>query len=307
MPEFGIHVIDTGFMRPGFVASHLVIENGRAAFVDVGASPGIPRLMAALEGHGLSPDQVEWIIVTHVHLDHAGAAGRLLGLLPQARLLVHPRGARHMIDPSRLIAGATAVYGEALMAERFGLIEAADPQRVVEGGDGSVITLGGREFLVLDTPGHARHHFCVCDSHSQGIFTGDTFGLSYRCLDTARGPFIMPSTSPVQFDPVALHASIDRLMGLRPQRMYLTHFGRVDDPAPLAGQLRRDIDDFVAMADAVRDEEQREPQLDILMRSWLRQRLDEHGVTDIDAALAFLDMDIGLNVQGLLCWLDQRQ
>lgn len=303
MSDFGIHTIDTGFQRDGLVASHLLVENGHAAFIDVGVEPGIPVLLDALAGQGLATEQVDYVIVTHVHLDHAGAAGALLQLLPNARLVVHPRGARHMIDPSKLVAGATAVYGEEQMQQQFGQIVPVDAGRVIEADDGSMLDLAGRELLFLDTPGHARHHFCVCDLLSRGIFTGDTFGLSYRQLDTARGPFIMPTTSPVQFDPVAMHASIDRLMSLQPERVYLTHFGRVDKPAPLAAQLHRDIDDFVAMADAVRDEDNREEQLTIMMRSWLGARLEKHGVADVGKAVGFLEMDIGLNVAGLLCWL----
>ena len=334
MSDFGIHTIDTGFQRDGLVASHLLLENGHAAFIDVGVEPGIPVLLDALAGQGLATEQVDYVIVTHVHLDHAGAAGALLQVLPNARLVVHPRGARHMIDPSKLvagatnislkgdltaapgagtaftangflIAGATAVYGEEQMQQQFGQIVPVDAGRVIEADDGSMLDLAGRELLFLDTPGHARHHFCVCDHRSRGIFTGDTFGLSYRQLDTARGPFIMPTTSPVQFDPVAMHASIDRLMSLQPERVYLTHFGRVDKPAPLAAQLHRDIDDFVAMADAVRDEDNREEQLTIMMRSWLGARLEKHDVADVGKAVGFLEMDIGLNVSGLLCWLDQ--
>jgi glyoxylase-like metal-dependent hydrolase (beta-lactamase superfamily II) len=303
MSEFGIHTIDTGFQRAGLVASHLLVEQGRAAFIDVGVEPGIPVLLDALDQQGLALEQVDYVIVTHVHLDHAGAAGRLMQQLPNARLVVHPRGARHMIDPSRLIAGAAAVYGEEHMEQQFGRIVPVDAGRVIEADDGSLLELAGRELLFLDTPGHARHHFCVCDHRSRGIFTGDTFGLSYRQLDTVNGPFIMPTTSPVQFDPVAMHASIDRLMSLHPERVYLTHFGRVDKPAPLAAQLHRDIDDFVAMADAVRNEDNREDQLTVMMRSWLGGRLEKHGISEIDKALEFLDMDVGLNVAGLLCWL----
>ena len=115
--------------------------------------------------------------------------------------------------------------------------------------DGETARLGGRVLLFRDTPGHARHHFCVWDEATSGWFTGDTFGLSYRELDTARGPFIFPTTTPIQFDPVALSASIDLLLERRPQWMYLTHFGRIAVSAGLVAQLRAGLEALVAIAE----------------------------------------------------------
>src|SRR5690606_7826668 len=119
MSEHGIHTIDTAFQRDHFDAAYLIVENGRGAFVDCGTNRSVPNLLAALSSAGLRPDDVDWLLVTHVHLDHAGGAGALMAGLPKARLVVHPRGARHMIDPSKLIAGATAVYGEAEMQRSY--------------------------------------------------------------------------------------------------------------------------------------------------------------------------------------------
>ena len=110
-PEQGIHTIDTGFVRPNFDAAYLVVQDGHAAFVDCGTNHSVPRMLDALGEAGLSPADVDWLMLTHVHLDHAGGAGELMAHLPNARLVVHPRGARHMIDPTQLWAGASAVYG----------------------------------------------------------------------------------------------------------------------------------------------------------------------------------------------------
>src|SRR5688572_17100318 len=172
--EHGIVTIDTGFHRPVFDAAYLVIENGRAAFIDCGTQHSIPALLGALARHGLTPAEVDWLILTHVHLDHAGGAGALMQRLPNARLVVHPRGAAHMIDPSRLVAGATAVYGEQEMARSYGDILAVPAERVDEAPDGHVVDLAGRPLLCLDTPGHARHHYVVHDRRSDSFFTGDT-------------------------------------------------------------------------------------------------------------------------------------
>lgn len=248
--EHAIHVIDTAFQRDHFDAAYLLVNNGRGAFIDCGTSHALPRLLAAIADAGLGVDAIDWVILTHVHLDHAGGAGALMRQLPNARLLVHPRGAPHMIDPARLVAGATAVYGEAEMARSYGQIVPVAAERVVVAEDGHRLSLEGRELLCIDTPGHARHHLCVWDAASRSWFTGDTFGLSYRELDSARGAFIIPTTSPVQFEPDALHASIERLMARAPQAMYLTHYGRVQDAARLAADLHAQIDAMTAIARA---------------------------------------------------------
>ena len=171
-PAHGIHTIDTGFHRPCFDAAYLVVENGRGAFIDCGLNASVPALLAALGEAGLDASCVDWLILTHVHLDHAGGAGQLMQALPNARLVVHPRGARHMIDPSQLIAGASAVYGEDEVVRTYGRLLPVDAGRVVEAADGHVVDLAGRALLCLDAPGHARHHIVIWDAASRSFFTG---------------------------------------------------------------------------------------------------------------------------------------
>jgi glyoxylase-like metal-dependent hydrolase (beta-lactamase superfamily II) len=304
----GIHIIDTGFVRPQFDAAYLVVENGRGAFVDCGTNYTVPRMLAALDVAGLDPADVDWLILTHVHLDHAGGAGQLMAQLPKARLLVHPRGARHMVDPARLWAGATAVYGEAVMERTYGRLRPIPAERVVEAPDGHVVELAGRSLRCLDSPGHAKHHFCVYDEHANVCFTGDTFGLSYREFDTANGPFILPTTSPVQFDPVALHASIDRLLALNPKAMYLTHYGRVEQVEKLADDLHTQIDAMVALARAAPDQPDRHAVLVAALTDLYAARAEAHGWHQGREALRqLLGMDIELNAQGLEVWLDSAR
>jgi glyoxylase-like metal-dependent hydrolase (beta-lactamase superfamily II) len=302
----GIHVIDTGFVRPRFDAAYLVVENGRGTFIDCGTNHAVPRMLAALDEAGLTPADVDWLILTHVHLDHAGGAGELIARLPNARLVVHPRGARHMIDPSALWAGASAVYGEAVMEETYGRLRPIPSERVVEAPDGHVVDLAGRTLRCLDTPGHARHHFCVYDERANVCFTGDTFGLSYREFDTANGPFILPTTSPVQFDPVALHASIERLTALKPDAMYLTHYGRVEPVDRLAADLHVQIDAMVNMARTANGKADRHAILMAALTDFYAARAQAHGWTQgRDALYRLLGMDIELNAQGLAIWLDR--
>lgn len=307
--EHGIHTIDTGFVRQQFDAAYLVVEGDRAAFIDCGTNYSIPRMLAALDAAGLTPAHVDWLILTHVHLDHAGGAGELLSRLPQAQLVVHPRGARHMIDPSQLWAGASAVYGEAVMDETYGRLRPVPAERVVEAPDGHVVNLAGRPLVCLDTPGHARHHNAIHDRKANVCFTGDTFGLSYRDLDTDKGPFIIPTTSPVQFDPDALHASIDRLLALRPEAMYLTHYGRVEDVQRLGADLHAQIDAMVTLAREADGREDRHEVLKASLADLYTQRAEAHGwLQGRDALEALvLGMDITLNAQGLEVWLDNTR
>lgn len=300
----GVYRIDTEYLRPGLAASHLVVDDGHAAFVDTGAAPAHPRLMQALTEVGLAPDQVDYVFLTHVHLDHAGGAGQLMRALPRARAVLHPRGAPHMVDPAKLIAGTVAVYGDAMYRELYGEIVPVAADRVILANDGDRIALGSRTFELLDTPGHARHHYCAHDLDHDDIFSGDTFGISYRDFDTAAGAFIFPTTTPVQFDPAALHSSVDRLMARRPRRMVLTHFGPVGDLERLSADLHADIDEFVAVARRHAGVPERADRIAEDVFTYLSARLDSHGFAgDEELRHQLLDPDVRLNTQGLEVWL----
>ncbi len=312
MPAFvldlghGIYAVDTAFQREHFDAAYLMVHGGRAAFIDTGTNHAVPRLLAALQAVGLPASAVDWVIPTHVHLDHAGGVGLLLLHLPHARVLVHPRGARHLIRPEALWQGATAVYGPQEMARSYGQLVPVPEDRVLHSSDGMTVELSGRRLLLADTPGHARHHHCVWDDASQGWFTGDTFGLSYREFDTPKGTWILPSATPVRFEPVALRGSILRLLSQKPRCIYLTHFGRVEDVPRLGTLLLGLLDEMVDMARAVQQGPDRHTalkrgQLEIFSRS-LRQQgsaLSDQRIADL------LAMDLELNAQGLAIWLDR--
>ncbi|WMJ71348.1 MBL fold metallo-hydrolase [Stenotrophomonas sp. 24(2023)] len=303
-----IHTIDTGFQRERFDAAYLIVENGRAAFVDCGTGLAVPRMLQALADTGLGVEAVDWLLLTHVHLDHAGGAGLLMQHLPNARAVLHPRGAPHMIDPTRLIAGATQVYGAEEIARSYGRIEAIPAARVVVAEDGHRIDLAGRELLLLHTPGHALHHYCVWDARSRSWFTGDTFGISYRELDSAQGAFIFPTSSPVQFDPEAMKASIQRLMAYGPQAMYVTHFDRVEQVPKLAADLLEQIDAMATIGRQCDGRADRHRCLLAALRALYLERAQAHGCgLDEEAVAAVLAMDIELNAQGLACWLDRAR
>ncbi|MEM7430471.1 MAG: MBL fold metallo-hydrolase [Pseudomonadota bacterium] len=303
--DHGITAIDTEYARPLQDASHLIVENGRAAFVDTGVNSSVPMLLDALAGQDLEVGDVDYVFLTHVHLDHAGGAGTLMQALPNAQCVIHPRGARHMIDPSKLIAGTEAVYGKQIMQDMYGTILPIDAERVVVTEDEQSFSLNGRELVALHTEGHARHHYCLYDPTSHGVFTGDSFGVSYRELDTAAGEFIFPTTTPVQFDPDEAHRSVDRIMSLSPQRVYLTHYSEVQNLDRLANDLHRGLDTFVSIATKHRDVEERTAAIETAIFDYFVEGLIEHGFDDDrDRIWSVLNLDVRLNTQGLEHWLN---
>ena len=306
--DHGITAIDTDYVRPLLDASHLMVENGRAAFVDTGTNFSVPFLLDGLKQQDLDVGDVEFVFLTHVHLDHAGGAGDLMRHLPNAKAVLHPRGAPHMIDPTTLIKGAMSVYGEQDYLDMYGEIIAIPAERVIVTDDDQSFNLAGRSFRAFFTEGHARHHYCLDDPTSRGVFTGDSFGVSYRELDTARGEFIYPTTTPIHFDPAEAHKSVDRIMACDPEQLYLTHYSRVSDLPRLAGDMHRRIDDFVALARRHATHETRTSALHESMYSYLLQELREHGITGDDEALrGIVKMDVDLNTMGLEFWLDHAQ
>jgi glyoxylase-like metal-dependent hydrolase (beta-lactamase superfamily II) len=300
----GVYTVDTEHLRPQVVASYLIVDHGHAAFVDTGVSASVPNLLAALDDLDIDRAEVEYVFLTHIHLDHAGGAGRLAEALPKARILVHPRGAPHMIDPSRLIAATKAVYGERYFTEQYGDIVPIAAERVAVVADGERIALGKRTLEFLYTPGHALHHLCVVDRDAGDAFTGDTFGVSYRQGDTASGEFIFPTTSPAQFDPHQLHASISRIAALEPKSVYLTHYSRVGGIEKLAADLHADVDTFVKIAQGAAAAPDRVRRIESEMYDHLCRRLDAHGFLRDEASRhAMLDIDVALNAAGLDSWL----
>jgi glyoxylase-like metal-dependent hydrolase (beta-lactamase superfamily II) len=300
----GIVAIDTEYQRPLQDASHLIVESGRGAFVDTGTNDSVPLLLDALRQQNLDAGDVEFVFLTHIHLDHAGGAGLLMRELPNARCVVHPRGAPHMISPEKLIKGTEGVYGVEKTRELYGEILPIDEDRVLVPADEQWLELNGRSMQALYTEGHARHHYCLSDPTSRGVFTGDSFGVSYRELDTAAGEFIFPTSTPASFDPVEAHKAVDRIMGCAPTQLYLTHYSRVTDLDRLADDMHAGIDAYQQIALDCRAAEDRSGALDAAMYDYLSTRLLAHGFQGSDEAMrAIIGVDAALNAAGLAAWL----
>lgn len=305
--DWGITQIDTGFYRDEMAACYLMEQDGEIAIIETGIKSTVDRILAILVEKNISPGQVKYVIPTHVHLDHAGGVGLLMQTLPAAKLVIHPFGARHMIDPSKLQAGAIAVYGEDVFKATYGDLIPVNESDMILAEDKFELSLGSRTLTFYDTPGHARHHFCIYDSLSEGIFTGDTFGLAYKELEQENKPFIFPTSTPVQFDPEAMKLSIKRLMELKPRKLFLTHYGMVDATSYIETEMIEQIDAYVEISMKHKNSENRSQEIAADLLEYLISRKQKQGFEfDEQLARKVLSSDVTLNAQGLDVWL-QRQ
>jgi glyoxylase-like metal-dependent hydrolase (beta-lactamase superfamily II) len=302
----GIHAFDAGYVRHQLAAVHMIVDGGQAAFIDNGSNASLPRAQQALADVGLAATDVAYVIVTHIHLDHAGGSGAYMQAFPNAKFVVHPRGSRHMVDPAKLMAATEEVYGKENAQQLYGTLIPVPAERVIETQDGMVLPLGQRELAFYDCPGHAKHHIFIHDRQANGIFTGDTFGIAYRELDVDGRHFVFPAPTPSQFDPVDWRDSIERMIALEPEAVYLTHFSRLTPVRPLAVQLLHRLDECIRMVrESIAEAEDANP-LPILknkLGNYLVSEGRAHGarLTD-DEILKLWEMDIDLDAQGLLIW-----
>lgn len=304
----GIYCIETHFQRPRLAACYLLQSGEQAAIIDTGTVHTVQTILQLLKQREIAPEQVRYVIPTHVHLDHAGAAGQLIELFPAAELIIHPNGARHLIDPTKLAAGVTAVYGAEQFRRDYGELVPVAEDRVRTVSDGETLQLNGRSLTCLDTPGHARHHICIWDRQSRGFFTGDTFGIAYPELYTEKGPFMLLPSTPVQFDPEAWHLTLDRLAGYQPERMYLTHYGVLEAPLRQLDELHRQLETYRQIALDCGGETDLRARLEQRLRSFFEQRLRQHDCQLPAAEIErLLGMDFGLCAQGLEVWLKKCQ
>jgi len=304
----GSYLIDTALYRPRHTACYLIEDGGELAIIDTGGPHSLPRVLDAIAAVGARPEQVRYVIPTHVHLDHASGAGALMRTCPKATLLVHPKGLPHMIDPSKLQAGATAVYGEAEFQRVFGDLEPIAEERARAASDRQGFALGGRTLQFLHTPGHANHHGCIYDHASGYLYTGDTFGLGYSEFRGHQGPLVVATTTPVAFDPDAWFASLTHMMAFNPAACCLTHFGKIERPEHCVDMLRDSIHAHVEIALA---EEQRAGDgRDVRLRDAVDHLLVEAGTAHsglpADRVREIFALDIELNAQGLAVWLARR-
>ncbi|MBN7795902.1 MBL fold metallo-hydrolase [Parahaliea mediterranea] len=292
-----ITCIDADYVQPGIACFYLVGDGDEYALVETGTSHSYDNLRRTLAALSIEPGQIRYVIPTHVHLDHAGGAGRYMRAFPQATLLVHPRGARHLIDPERLIASAQQVYGEEAFRALYGTIDPVPAERVRELADGERVAIGDRELLVQHTRGHAEHHLCLWDERTRGWFSGDMFGISYDYLRLPGGSFVLPATTPTQFDPEAYAESVATLAARAPRYMYLTHYGRLPFEGRQVDLLHDQLREYARLGDACAGDT---AQLQAAVTEYTRERLAPLAGAEQARTLGErLEMDLALNVQGI--------
>ncbi|MFN3603597.1 MAG: MBL fold metallo-hydrolase [Leptonema sp. (in: bacteria)] len=236
-----VSIIDTYYYKEGLACAYLVKENQKGAIIETNTNHAIPYILQEIEKQNLKPDDIEWIIITHVHLDHAGGAGLLMQKCKNAKLIAHPNAAKHIVDPSRLIASSIQVYGEENFKKLYGDIIPVPKERVIIPEDNEEISFGSRKFKFIYTKGHANHHFVIYDSKTKSVFSGDSFGIAYPILQE-KGTFLYPTTTPTDFDPKEAIHSIEKILNTNPNKIFLTHYGAITDLHNAKQQLLEGLD-----------------------------------------------------------------
>ncbi|WAH35743.1 MBL fold metallo-hydrolase [Alicyclobacillus dauci] len=281
-----------------------VIVDERPTLVETGAANSHEVLIAGLDTIGLSPKDLAYVIVTHVHLDHAGGAGQMMSAAPQAKLVVHPRGARHMADPSKLWAGAQAVYGDRT-EDLFGAVQPVPEENILIRDHESTLNIGKRTLTFFDSPGHAKHHFTILDPVSNALYAGDAAGILYPTEFTGYGyDFIMPTTSPVDFDPAAVHNTMDMLRKLPFEWVYHTHFGKSAKDEAIK-HTERLADAFATLIADVYQEGVELQTVIAALRQLVENDLRAQGRTP--EKIEALDIDIVLDSMGLLYYEEKPE
>ncbi|MCG7334664.1 MBL fold metallo-hydrolase [Sporosarcina sp. ACRSM] len=284
-----------------------VINEEELTIVETGPSPSVKHVKDGLQTLGFSLDQVKNIIVTHIHLDHAGGVGLLLQDCPNAQVIVHARGARHLADPARLIDGAKAVYGDKF-SELFDPILPVPEDRLLIKGEGDTLKIGTACTLeFLDTPGHSRHHFSIYDPVSNGVFTGDTVGVRYSQLNRDGVHLYLPSTSPNQFDPEAMQQSIDRLLAMKLDAIYYGHYGMTDEPDQALRQVSDWLTVFMEEAQTVQAEVGGPELLASRLLKRVKNHLKEQGVADDHKEMEIIRLDMEVSAMGIVDHFNKLQ
>lgn len=284
-----------------------VIDEQELTIIETGPSPSVKHVKSGMESLGFSLDQVKYIIVTHIHLDHAGGAGLLLKDCPNARIVVHPKGIRHLEEPERLIAGAKAVYGEKF-EELFDPIIPILHERMIIKNDGDILKIGTTCILkFFDTPGHSNHHFSIYDPISNGMFTGDTVGVRYEQLISDGVTFFLPSTSPNQFNPAAMHRAIELFVQMDLQYIYYGHFGVTNSPKEALSQVSMWLNIFMTEAEAVYAEAKGYDELANRLDKLVKEHLKNQGISESHDVFRLIKLDLEVSSMGMMDYLAKRE
>ncbi|WP_345244021.1 MBL fold metallo-hydrolase [Pontibacillus salipaludis] len=284
-----------------------VIDDKDLTLVETGPSPSVPYIKKGLEDLGFKLTDVKNIILTHIHLDHAGGSGLLLQECPQATVYVHPKGKRHLINPSKLIAGAKQVYGDQF-EPLFAPILPIPEDRIQIVNEQDELQIGPSATLTFyHTPGHANHHISIYDSESQGLFTGDACGIRYQHTEEHNVSLYLPSTSPNQFDPFVMLETIKKLSLLPITRIYFGHFSMSDQPNEVFKSVAKWLPIFMEAGHESAREGEDLTQLKKRLHEKVAVYLDSKGVPRDHAIYNVLELDFEVSAMGIADYLEKTQ
>ncbi|XDD47182.1 MBL fold metallo-hydrolase [Leptospira sp. WS39.C2] len=301
--------IDTEYANLRQVASaYLIEEEGHGIVVETNTTHAIPKILSEMGKQNVSPQNLDYIIVTHVHLDHAGGAWALLESCPNAVLLAHPKTAKHLIDPNLLIKSATSVYGKENFHKLYGEIKPIPKERVRVIEDGEFLDWRGHSFEFIYTKGHANHHFCIYDKKLNGVFTGDSFGISYPHLENGKS-FIFPTTTPTDFDANEAIHSIDLILGTGANVCYLTHYGEIQNLKQNAEDLKIGLQLCQKAILELKNvpKENRLSFMENQVESMIISLANRNAVTLTEKDWSLLKLDVNLNAQGLVYAFERNE
>ncbi|RZP22705.1 MAG: MBL fold metallo-hydrolase [Burkholderiaceae bacterium] len=306
--EQNIFCFDANYFRKNFAAIHFVNQNNKILIVDTATNHSAKRFLKTLQNMSISLESVEWIVLTHVHLDHAGGAGLLMKMCPNAQLAVHPRGVRHMVNPEKLWASVISVYGEKEAENQYGQLIPVDENRVVAVGEGEVIRFQNRRLQIFDAPGHANHHIVIFDEKSKSFFTGDAFGIAYPELTNENGEFIFISSTPTQFEPVKFDATIKKILEQKPKTCFLTHFSKIMNIEKNGYELLKQIDEYVTITHQVRNNhDNQQERIRVKLFELLYKKAKKVNLNISKREFGnLLSLDLSLNAQGLEYWNNRK-
>ncbi|WP_340002850.1 MBL fold metallo-hydrolase [Oceanobacillus sp. FSL K6-0127] len=277
-----------------------VIQEEALTLIETGPSPSVKYIKAGLAALGHALDEIKYIIVTHIHLDHAGGAGLLLRECPNATIIVHPRGERHLINPKKLAAGARAVYGDSF-SELFDPIVPIPEDRLLVKGEGDILEIGPNCTLEFwDTPGHAKHHISIYDPISNGMFTGDTVGVRYEQLVPNGVDLFLPSTSPNHFNPNDMEASIKRIRDKNLDRIYFGHFGMTQNIEEALNQVQSWLEVFMEVGEQTVIEGKGYDVISQRLLTKIQEHLREKGIPDEHEVYILINLDLQVGSLGII-------
>lgn len=303
-----LYSIDTNDLGLKNRTTSYIIVDDKIALIETSASPSIPYILNALEELHIKPSDIDYLILTHIHLDHADGAGVMMKYCPNATVLVHPKGVRHLVDPSRLIASARSVYGENFDAI-FGEILPIQEKQLYAIGDREIIRLGSSTLTFYYTKGHANHHISIHESLTNGMFVGDTTGVYYPDMTGEEFDVILPSTSPNQFDPNLMEDSIQLFEKIKPNVLYFGHYGSYTHPQFAYAEVRRYLPIFMDAGRQTMKEEtdftKQVQRTEEILTNSIFAELQTKGLSKDHPVFKIIPLDLAVSAMGIIDYLSK--